>query len=245
MARVSWFVRTDSKRPPQGKRMMKTKWRFLSAAIMAMGFVAGGARAGEIDVQSRRIGFEKPPFVVTAPGEVRLVHTTSFDNPQEFSRTRVFFLVRDKEKRVEEMFLVQIADRTSQEAGPITAPPLAPYAEKRMYAKETFKRKDIPVEWMVQAMTWNPEASSLQPIVKKGLTIPARWALQGQVLFLWQGEHAVLIRYSRDAGTFGLKVSEEGDRWNRDRLSGNEKKAYEAFLKGFRETLDSVQIKTP
>jgi hypothetical protein len=224
---------------------MRATWGFLTAAIVVVCLGTGGARAGEIEVKGRRIAFEKPPFAVTAPGELRLVHTAAFDNPKEFSRTRVFYLVRDREKRVEEMFLVQIADRASEEAGPISAPPLAPYAENRMYAKETLKKKDLPVEWMIQAMAWNPEAPSLQPIVKKGLTIPARWALQGQFLFVWQGEHAVMVRYSRDAGTFGLKVSEEGDRWNRDRLSGNEKKAYEAFLKGFRETLDSVLIKMP
>jgi uncharacterized protein YkuJ len=81
--------------------------------------------------------------------------------------------------------------------------------------------------------------------VKKGIIIPSHWALQGQLLFVYQGEHAVSIRYSKDANAFGFKVSEEGDKWNRESISGDEKKTYETFQKTFMRMRDSIQIKAP
>jgi hypothetical protein len=93
-------------------------------------------------------------------------------------------------------------------------------------------------------MAWNPDAPSLQPIVKKGLIIPSRWALQGQFLFLYQGEHAVFFRYSKDINSFGIKVSEKGDDGGKGSISGNEKKVYETFQKSFMEMMGSIQIKS-
>jgi hypothetical protein len=81
--------------------------------------------------------------------------------------------------------------------------------------------------------------------VKKGFTIPSRWAIQGQFLFNYAGEHVVLGRYSKDVNTFGLKVSETGENWNKGSISGNEQKVYEVFRKSFLEMVDSIQIKKP
>jgi len=99
------------------------------------------------------------------------------------------------------------------------------------------------MDYLIQLMAWNPDAPSLQPIVKKGLIIPSRWALQGQFLFLYQGEHAVFFRYSKDINSFGIKVSEKGDDWGKGLISGNEKRVYEIFQKTYIEMMDSIQIK--
>jgi hypothetical protein len=92
-------------------------------------------------------------------------------------------------------------------------------------------------------MAWNPDAPSLQPIVKKGIVIPSCWALQGQFLFNYRGGHAVLVRYSRDVRSFGFKISEEGKDWERSSISGNEMKTYETFQKIFMEMINSISIK--
>jgi hypothetical protein len=92
-------------------------------------------------------------------------------------------------------------------------------------------------------MAWNPDAPSLQPIMKKGLVIPSSWALQGQFLFLYQGEHAVFFRYSKDVNSSGIKVSEKGDDWDKGLISGNEKRVYEIFQKSFMEMMDSIRLR--
>jgi hypothetical protein len=112
-----------------------------------------------------------------------------------------------------------------------------------MYSKGKIKKGDLEVEHLSQLMAWNPDAKSLQPIVKKGITIPNYWALQGQFQFIYLGEHGVFVRYSKDVNSFGVKVSGEGKGWDRDGLSGNEKKVYEIFQKGFMEMVNSIQIK--
>jgi hypothetical protein len=126
----------------------------------------------------------------------------------------------------------------------MTVPPLRPYTEKRMYLRDRMKKGELTVDYMIQLMAWNPEAPSLQPVVKKGIVIPSRWALQGQFLFNFQGEHAVLVRYSKAVDSFGLKVSEDGKSWEKESISGNEKKAYEVFKKSFTEIVQSIQITT-
>ncbi|HMK51531.1 MAG TPA: hypothetical protein VK551_03410, partial [Thermodesulfobacteriota bacterium] len=150
-----------------------------------------------------------------------------------------------KGKQIEEMLILQIADKTNPQAGPITAPPLKPYAEERMYSKGKFKTGSLESDYLVQLMTWNPDAPSLQPILKKGLVIPSHRALQGQFLIFYQGEHAVFFRYSKDVNSFGMKVSEKGEDWGKGIISGNEKKTYETFQKTFMEIMDSIQIKNP
>jgi hypothetical protein len=69
--------------------------------------------------------------------------------------------------------------------------------------------------------------------------------MQGQLLFIYQGEHAVSIRYSRDVNAFGFGVSEVGNKWDRDSISGSEKKVYDIFQKSFMEMIDSIRIKSP
>jgi hypothetical protein len=70
-------------------------------------------------------------------------------------------------------------------------------------------------------------------------------ALQGQFLYIYLGEHAVYIRYSKDVNASEMKISGDGDKWNNDSISGNEKKVYETFKKNFMEMIDSIRIKNP
>lgn len=130
-------------------------------------------------------------------------------------------------------------------AEPIRAPSLKPYTEKRMYLKDKKKKGALEVDYLLQLMAWNPDASSLQPVRQKGIKIPSHWTMQGQLIFNYVGEHVVFVRYSKDVNTFGLKVSETGENWNRGSISGNEQKVYEVFRKSFLETVDSIQIKSP
>src|SRR3990170_110957 len=101
----------------------------------------------------------------------------------ENSLTRVYLYIKERSRQVEEMFIIQIADRTNPQADSMTVPPLRPYSEKRMYLKDKIKKGGVAVEYLIQTMAWNPGAPSLQSIVKKGFTIPSRCALQGQLLF--------------------------------------------------------------
>jgi hypothetical protein len=124
----------------------------------------------------------------------------------------------------------------------MTSPPLKPETTKRMYSNGKIKEGELEVEYLIQLIAWNPDAPSLQPIVKKGTVIPPHWALQGQFLFLIQGEHVVFFRYSKDINSFGIKISEKGDNWGKGVISGNEKKTYETFQKTFMQMMDSIQI---
>lgn len=203
------------------------------------------AAAKDLEIQGERLLSKKPPFTLIMPSALRLIHDYSHENPKENSLTRVYFLLRENKKQVEEMLIVQIADKTNPQAGPMTVPPLRPYTEKRMYSKDTLKKGEVEIDYLIQLMAWNPDAPSLQLIGKQGIVIPPHWALQGQFLFVYPWEHAVLIRYSKDANAFGMRVSREGGRWGREVISGNEKKAYEVFKKNFMEMMGSIQIKTP
>ncbi len=206
-------------------------------------WITAGAVQKDIEVQGGKLVSLKPAFTLTIPSELNLVYSFSHENPGESSRTRIFFFIKSKEKQVEEMLILQIADRTNPQAGPIIAPPLKPYAEKRLYSKGKVRKSEIEVDYLTQFMAWNPGAPSLQPIVKKGFVIPGQWALQGQFLFHYQGESVVLCRYSRTIDSFGIKVSDKGDAWEKETISGNEKKVYESFRKSFMEMIDSVQVK--
>ncbi len=212
-------------------------------AFIIVPWVTAGAVQKDIEVQGRKLVSLKPAFTLTLPSEFNLVYSFSHENPGESSRTRVFFLIKSKEKQVEEMLILQIADRTNPQAGPMIAPPLKPYTEKRLYSKGKMKRDGIDVDYLTQSMAWNPGAPSLQPIIKKGFVIPGQWALQGQFLFHYQGENAVLGRYSRSVNSFGGKVSDKGEAWEKETISGNEKKVYETFQKSFMEMIDSIQLK--
>jgi len=179
------------------------------------------------------------------PSELHLVHSFLHENPKESSLTRVYFLIKERNKRVEEMLIVQIGDRTNPQAGPITAPPLRPYTEKKMFLWDKRKKGKLEVDYLIQVMAWNPDAPSLQPIKREGVSIPSHWVVQGQFLFIYQGEHAVYVRYSRDVNTFGFKVSEEEKNWEKGLISGNEKRVVEIFQRIFLSMMDSVQFKNP
>lgn len=201
--------------------------------------------AKDVEIQKKKLISQKPPFTLSLPTELRLIHSFSHENPKENSLTRVYFLITERNKQIEELLILQIADRTNPQAEPITAPPLKPYTEKRLYLKGKKKKPKFEVDYLIQLMAWNPDAPSLQPIRKRGIGIPNHWTMQGQFLFVYHGEHAVLLRYSKDVNAFGLKVSEEGKDWETGSISGNEKKVYENFQKSFLEMLDSIQIKNP
>jgi len=197
----------------------------------------------DIEIKGKQLIFQKPPFTFTFPSEPSMINSFSHENPEENSLTRVYFFVKAKGKQIEEMFILQIADKTNPRAEPMTVPPLKPNTEKRLYSKGKAKQDGLEVDYLIQSIRWDPKASSLQPIIQKGIVIPSRLALQGQFLFAFGGDHAVLIRYSRDVHSFGLKVSDEGKRWEKESISGNEKSAYESFQKAFVEMIHSIGIK--
>ena len=197
----------------------------------------------EIEIKGNKLISQKPPFTMSLPFEFRLIHSFSHESPSENSRTRAYFLIKEQDKQVEELLVLQIADKTNPQAAPMTTPPLTPYDEKRTYLKDKKKKGALEVDYLLQLMVWNPDASSLQAIIQKGINIPSHWAIQGQFLFNYLGEHAVLVRYSRDVNTFGLKVSETGGTWDKGSITGNEKRVYEIFRKSFLEMLESIQIR--
>jgi hypothetical protein len=196
----------------------------------------------DLEVDGNKLVSRKPPFTLIFPTELQLAHSSAVEYPSENSRTRSYFFIKEKEKQVEEMLIIQIADKTNPQAEAMTVPPLKPDSMKRMYSNGKIKKGGLEVDYLIQLMVWNPAAPSLQPIVKKGIAIPPRWALQGQFLFLYQGEHAVLFRYSKDVHSFGIKVSEKGEDWGKEVISGNEKKAYETFRNSFMQMMESVRI---
>jgi hypothetical protein len=221
------------------------KISFALLGLLLIAWTPVHAAQKDIEVQGKTLFSQKPSFALTLPYEFKLVHSFSHENPGESSLTRVYFLVKPKGKQVEDMLILQIADKTNPQAGPMTVTPVKPYTEKRLYSKGKVKKGEVDVDYLIQLMAWNPEAPSLQPIMKKGFVIPSHWALQGQFLFLYQGEHAVFFRYSKDANAFAIKVSEKGDDWGKGLISGNEKRVYETFQKTFMEMMDSIQIKKP
>lgn len=211
--------------------------------ILATGAIADAAQSG-LEIKGRKLVSLKPPFTLTLPSELNLVHFFSHENPGENSITRVYFLVKTKGKQAEEMLILQIADRTGSPVGPMTLPPLRPYTEKRMFLKDRVKKGHGTIDYLIQLMAWNPEAPSLQPVVKKGIIIPPHWALQGQFQFVYQGEHAVSIRYSRDVNSFEIKASDAGDAWEKGSISGNEKRVYEVFQKTFLGMIETLRTIT-
>ena len=213
--------------------------------LMVLLFLSCGPAAKEkdLEIDGRQLTSRKPPFTLTLPTELQLAHSSTVEYPNESSLTRSYFFIKEKEKQIEEMLIIQIADKTNPQAEAMTAPPLKPETTKRMYSNGKIKKGGLEVEYLIQWMTWNPVAPSLQPIVKKGIVIPPHWALQGQFLFLYQGEHAVFFRHSKDVNSFGMKISEKGDDWGKGVISGNEKKAYEIFQNNFMQMMDSIQVK--
>jgi len=215
---------------------------YLLIGLVLFNWMISIAAEKDFEIRGKKLISQKPPFTLSLPSEFQLVYFSSHPDAAENSLTRSYYLMKTKERNVEEMLIVQIADKTNPQAGPISIIPLKPL-EKRSYLKAKMKKGELEVDYLIQLMAWNPDAPSLQPIVKKGIIIPSRWALQGQVQFIDQGDHAVSIRYSKDVNSFGMKVSEKGDEWEKGLISGNEKKVYETFRKTFMEMIDSTKIK--
>lgn len=212
--------------------------------ILVTGAIAGAAQR-DLEIKGKRLVSQSPPFTLTLPSELNLIYTFSHENPGENSITRIYFLAKTKGKQVEEMLILQMADRTGASVGPMTMPPLKPYTEKRMFLKDRARKGGVTIDYLVQLMAWNPDAPSLQPLVKKGIVIPPHWALQGQFQFVYHGKHAVSVRYSRDVDSFEMKVSDVGAAWERGSISGDEKKAYEVFRKTFLEMMETLRTITP
>jgi uncharacterized protein YkuJ len=202
-------------------------------------FLSGWAGLG-MEIKEGQLISQKPPFRLSLASELRLVD--SFQHPGENSNTRAYIYIKEKDRQIEEMFVLQIADRTNPQAGPITAPSLRPYGEKNMYLKDKIRMGEVEADYLIQIMAWNPKASSLQAVVEKGFVIPSHLALQGQFQFIYQKEHVVSIRYSKDVNSFGLKVSEEGEKWVKDSISGTEKQAYEIFKESFLKMINSIYL---
>jgi hypothetical protein len=213
--------------------------------LMVFLFLSCGPATEEkdLEIDGRQLTSRKPPFTLTLPSELQLAHSSTVEYPNESSLTRSYFFIKEKEKQIEEMLIIQIADKTNPQAEAMTAPPLKPETTKRTYSNGKIKKGGLEVDYLIQWMAWNPVAPSLQPIVKKGIVIPPHWALQGQFLFLYRGEHAVFFRHSKDIHSFGMKISEKGDDWGKGVISDNEKKAYEIFQNNFMQMMDSIQIK--
>ncbi len=194
----------------------------------------------EVEIKGKDLVFQSPSFTMTLSSEMRLVHSASTDYPAENSRTHVYFFVRDKNKHVEALLIVQVAERTNPKADPISVPPLKPLSAEAAYSTGRLKKGEREIDYLVQLMSWDPQASSLQPIIKAGFTIPPHLALQGQALFLTSLDHAVQIRFSKDVQSFGVKVSEKGERWKKSSLASDEKKVSEAFQKIFMDMIQSI-----
>ena len=223
--------------------MRKIFFAFLSLVLFIGPEVSSAQK--DLKVEGKRLISQRPPFTVVLPSELKWVHSYFFENPKENSLTRVYLYIKEKDRKLEELLIIQIADKTNPQALPMTTPSLKPYTESRMYSRDRLKKGDLEIEYLTQLMAWNPDAPSLQSIVKKGITIPSHWALQGQFLFNYLGEHAVFFRYSRDVNSFGMKISETGKSWEKNHISKNEKKVLETFQKNFMEMLNSIQIKNP
>jgi hypothetical protein len=223
--------------------MKKGALVLISLVFITVSFAFGADK--DLVIHGKTFVSKKPPFTLKLPSELQWIDSSSIEHPAENSITRTAIFIREKAKQIEEMLIVQIADKTNPQAGPMAVPPLKPYNEKRMYVKGKIKRGEMEVDYLTQLMAWNPDAPSLQPIVKKGVRIPDHWALQYQFLFQPQLEHAVFIRYSKDVHSYGLKVSDEGKSWDKESISGNERKVYEIFQKMVSEMIESLSLKNP
>src|SRR4030042_2584567 len=198
-----------------------------------------------LDIKGTRLISHTPPLQLVLPSELRLVHSLSTDHPRESSRTRVYLLIKEQKKQVQDLLILQIAEKTNPQAEPMTAPPLKPSSEERMYFKGQLKKEQRQIDYLSQLMKWNAGAATVKPLIEKGFVVPSHLALQGQILFLYDTDHGVFLWYSRDVQTFGMKVSDRDDHWKKGSVSGNEKKAVDAFQKTLLTMIESIQFKTP
>jgi hypothetical protein len=222
---------------------MSRKTMIYFGFILFCGISFGGCASGGLEIKNGRLISQNPPFSCPLPSEFRLAN--SFKNPGENSITRAYIYIREKDKKVEEMLIVQIADRTNPAAGPITVPRLRPYGEENMYLKDKVNTGEAEGDYLIQIMAWNPKAPFLQPLGEQGITVPSTLALQGQFQFIYQKEHAVSMRYSKDIHSFGLNLSAQENAWLRDSISGSEKQAYEIFKESFLKMINSIDFGNP
>jgi hypothetical protein len=222
---------------------MKRKMMTHFTIFLFLGTFLSGCAGVGVNIKEGQLISQKPPFRLPLSSEFRLVD--SFEHPGENSKTRAYIYIKEKARQIEEMFILQIADRTNPEAGPITAPSLRSYGEQNMYLKDKMRKGEVEGDYLIQIMAWNPKASSLQGLVGKGFIIPSHLALQGQFQFIYQKEHTVFIRYSRDVNSFGLKVSEDGEKWVKESISGSEKQAYENFKENFLKMINCIYVENP
>ena len=204
-----------------------------------VGVFLAGCSASNVEVKKDQLISSKPSFNLLLPVEFKLMN--SIEIPGENSATRAYIYIKEKDKQVEEMLILQIATRTNRGAGPMTAPPLRSYTEDRVYEMDKTKKGELELAYLVQSMVWNTKASFFEPIIQRGLVIPAHLALQGQIQFLYQTKYAVSVRYSRDINSFSLKVSGDTEKWNKDSISGNEEQALKIFKGTFMKMIDSVK----
>jgi hypothetical protein len=199
----------------------------------------------EVDLRDKRLFSKTPPFSLLLPTPFRLVQSLTSEHPEQSSRTRAYFLITEKARKVEGLILLQIAQRTDPRADPMTAPPLRPSSEERTYSKGNVKQDGREIAFLVQLMKWNPSAPALKPIVQQGFLIPSHLALQGQFQLVYDQDHAVLVWYSRDVQSFGWKVSDRVNAWEKGILSGSEKRAVQAFEKSFLAIIKSMTFTLP
>jgi len=211
-------------------------WILLSWIVLPFAVAA----EKEVEIRGQELVVQSPSFTMTLPAEMRLAHSTSADYPTENSRTRVYFFVKEKNRHVEALLIIQIAERTNPKAEPISVPPLKSLSTEAVYSTGRLKKGEREIDYLLQLIGWDPQASSLQPITGAGFMIPPHFALQGQGLFVHNLDQAVQIRFSKDVQTFGVKVSEKGDRWKRSSLAGDEKKVSQVFQKIFMDMIQSI-----
>ena len=211
--------------------------------VMFLGIFLAGCSASIVEVKKDQLISSKPSFSLLLPAEFKLMN--SLETPGENSVSRAYIYIREEDKQVEEMLILQIATRTNSQAGPMTAPPLNPYTEERAYEMDKTKKGSLELDYLIQWMIWNAKASFFEPIIRQGLMIPTHMALQGQIQFLYQEKYAVSVRYSRDVNSFSLKVSGDTKRWNKDSISGNEEQALKLFKETFMKMMDSVKTGSP
>jgi len=210
---------------------------------MFLGILFGGCSTSIVEVKKDQLISSKPSFSLLLPAEFKLMNT--LENPGENSFTRAYIYIKEKDKHVQEMLILQIAAQTNSKAGPMTAPPLSPYTEERMYEMDKIKKGGLELAYLIQSMGWNAKASFFEPILRQGVLIPAHLALQGQIQFVYQGKYAVSIRYSRDVNSFSLPVSGDIKKWNKDSISGNEEQVLKSFKESFMKVMDSVKVGKP
>ena len=83
-------------------------------------FVLGAGK--EMEIAGKKFISPRPPFTLTLPSELKWMHSSSVESPAESSLTRTAFYIKEAKKQAEEMFIVQIADKTNPQAGPMSVP---------------------------------------------------------------------------------------------------------------------------